>query len=209
MHIRNKKNGFTLVELIIALLILSVVMVLCGSGFRFGTRVWDAVDTQSVQLDTLQAVQSFLRKSISHALVYNQALEDISEEQEIYFIGTDKKLKFISYSPQFGVDDFLYKYELYLKPKQDALTLHYQPHNSNQRKNREESESTILQGVKDISIKYFSGYESDESENGWLSKWEDEFSLPLLVKINVLFEDNKNNWPELVIQMRHGPYVLR
>ena len=63
--------------------------------------------------------------------------------------------------------------------------------------------------MKDIKIEYFSGFETEDSNNGWLTSWDDQFVLPLLIKIRLIFEDEKVAWPELVIQMRNGPYVVR
>ena len=209
MNIRKNISGFTLVELIIALLILSIVMVLCGSGFRFGTRVWDVIDKQSIQMDTLQAVHGFLRKSISASLVRNQLLEDQNSSNESLFEGNAKQLHFISHSPQYGIDDFLYAYDLYLNAKEGELVLNHQPYNATIKDASRDSTATLLTGVKFFEIKYFSGYEDDESQDDWSSNWNDDYSLPLLVKINVVFEDASIQWPELVIQMRNGPYVVR
>ncbi|MFK7794662.1 MAG: prepilin-type N-terminal cleavage/methylation domain-containing protein [Gammaproteobacteria bacterium] len=202
-------SGFTLVELIIALLILSFVMLLCASGFKFGTRVWDSVNTQSEQLDSLQAAQGFLRKSISSALINDRLVEDEKEIQQAVFIGNEKKLRYVSYSPQYGVDDYLYKYELFLDSEKNNLSLIYKPYNLQLAANKQNQESIIIAGVKDISIEYFSGFETEESNNGWLTSWNDQFVLPLLIKIKLIFENDQASWPEMVIQMRNGPYVLR
>ncbi len=209
MNIRNHQSGFTLVELIIALLILSFVMVLCGSGFRFGTRVWDSVNTQSTQVDLLQASQSFLRKSISHALVHDRLFSEEEDTQENLFIGESKNIKFISYSPQYGVDDFLYVYELYLDKSTNHLSLRYGPYNLSRSGNRKKSVASVIKNVKDFEVSYFSGFVDSESEDGWYAAWDNVYSLPLLIKINVTFLDEKLSWPEMVIQMRNGPYVVR
>ena len=207
--------GFTLVELIIALLILSFVMVLCASGFKFGTRVWDRVNSQSEQIDTLQAVQGFLRKSISHSIVKTRLRDDLDEDNErsrtfneSLFVGNEERIKYVSFSPQYGVDDYLYQYELYVDKKNNELALLYSPYNLALRGNQETKPLSIIEGVKSIKIKYFSGYVDEQSNESWLSKWDDSYSLPLLVKVDVTFIGDKQ-WPELVIPLRHGPYVIR
>ena len=203
------QSGFTLVELIIALLILSFVMLLCANGFKFSTRVWDVVNTQSEELDSLQAVQGFLRKSISLALINDRANDDEEEIQQTVFIGNGKELRYVSYSPQYGVDDYLYKYELFLDRENNNLSLVYQPYNLQININKQDQKSILISGVKDISIEYFSGFDTEDSNNGWLTGWNNQFTLPLLIKIKLIFQDEKVIWPELVIQMRNGPYVVR
>ena len=132
----SKKCGFTLIELLIALSILSFVMVLCASGFKFGSRVWERVDSQSVHIDSLQAIQSFLRTSLSHSLVRDRLQEERFDEgqlvaapQENLFVGELQKLSYVSNSPQYGVDDYLYRYQLYLNKQTRSLGLRYTPYN--------------------------------------------------------------------------------
>ena len=184
-------------------------MLLCASGFKFGTRVWDSVNTQSERLDSLQAAQGFLRKSISLALINNQLVEDEKEIQQAVFIGNENKLRYVSYSPQYGVDDYLYRYELFLDREKNNLSLIYKPYNLQVNTNKKDQKSIIIAGVKELSIEYFSGFETEDSNNGWVSNWNDQFVLPLLIKIKLIFEDEQASWPEMVIQMRNGPYVIR
>ena len=215
MKVANKKFGFTLVELLIALSILSFVMVLCASGFKFGSRVWERVDSQSVHIDSLQAIQSFLRSSLSHSLIRDRLQEERFDEGQLVakplenlFIGELQTLSYVSRSPQYGVDDYLYKYQLYLNKQSNSLVLRYTPYNLKQVNDHYESLS-LIEGVSNIEIRYFSGFYDDDEKSSWLSKWDDIYSLPLLVKVDVTFVDESKRWPELVIPMRHGPYVLR
>ena len=201
-----KQNGFTLVELIIALLILSMVSVLCASAFRFGVRVWDTVSKETQKTDTIQAVHGFLQNSISRALLQDQT--DADESQlESFFTGSTKRLKYISYAPKYSPNNYLYKYDIYFNRDDQSLELTYHPFNIN-RNIQGASKSTILKGIKDVKFAYFSGYE-DRRGNQWALKWNEDYALPLLVKVNIAFHDNKITWPELVIQMRNGPYVIR
>jgi len=211
----NKQCGFTLVELIIALTLLSLVMVLSASGFKFGSRVWERVESQSVHIDTLQAVQGFLRSSLSHSLVRDRLQEDnvndASESASLLenlFAGGRQHLSYVSYSPQYGVDDYLYQYQLYLDEQTNSLAITYSPYNI-KLSNRDEKPLSIIEGVANIDIKYFSGFYNQGDNTSWSDRWDDVYSLPLLVKINVTFIDETKQWPELVIPMRHGPYVLR
>ena len=212
MTVHYRQNGFTLVELIIALLILSIVIALCANGFKFGTRVWNVVDVQAAQIDTVQAVQGFIRATMSNSLVHDQFVEEEEGQGELekLFIGDTTNIKYVSYSPKYGVDDYLYEYDLFLDHENKRLSLQYRPFNKSQSNEAENSISTLVEGVEEIKIEYFSGY-ADETQPGsdWSAHWDDDFSLPLLVKINLVLKDKQKNWPELVIQMRNGPYVLR
>ncbi len=215
MSANNKHNGFTLIELIIALALLSVVMVLSASGFKFGSRVWERVESQSVHIDTLQAVQGFLRTSLSHSLVRDRLQEDnfndASESASLLenlFSGGRQHLFYVSYSPQYGVDDYLYQYQLYLDEQTNSLAINYSPYNI-KLASSDKKPLSIIEGVASLEIKYFSGFHTQDDNSSWQDRWDDIYSLPLLVKINVTFIDRSKKWPELIIPMRHGPYVLR
>jgi len=180
MQTLRECRGFTLVELLIALSILSFVMVLCASGFKFGIRVWERVDSQSVHIDNLQAVQGFLRTSVSHALIRDRYQEESFEDEEIakkpfenLFIGQPQQVTYVSYSPQYGIDDYLYRYKLYFDKQNNALAINYSPYNIDIKNNNKPL--SIIEGVKKLEIKYFSGFQSDESDSGWLDKWNDEY----------------------------------
>ena len=211
MSFRIRQTGFTLIELIIALLILSMVIVLCASGFRFGIRVWNSIDVQAEQIDSIQAVQGFIRRSMANALVQDQFVADENEEPlESLFIGSNERIQYVSYSPRYGIDDFLYRYEFFLDHETSRLLLRYQPYNKSTGSRSDSTVSTLLEGVEDISIEYFSGFAGEsENDDPWASRWNVEFNLPLLIKINLVPEDKLVTWPELVIQTRNGPYVIR
>ena len=209
MRMNKHQKGFTLVELIIALVILSFVMVLCGSGFRFGSRVWDSINTQSERVDIMQAAQGFLRKNISHALIHDRLFTQEEVADDHLFLGDKKRIRFISYSPQYGVDDFLYAYELYLDKNSNQLSLRYSPFNLGEKIASNKSVSSIIDGVKDVDIQYFSGFLDEQDGDGWFSSWDNIYNLPLLIKINVTFFNEQIIWPEMIIQMRNGPYAVR
>ena len=210
----KKQLGFTLVELLIALTILAFVIVLCASGFTFATRVWDRVDQNSSHIDNLHAVQGFLRTSLSHSLVRDRLQVDqsggVPESQlEQLFFGDAHNLSYISYSPQYGTDDYLYRYRLLFDAQKNNLVLSYSPYNIKTTNEKNSQNISLVDGVKSLQIEYFSGFSDDQSQSSWLTSWDDLYTLPLLVKVSVEFFDNTKSWPELVIPLRHGPYVLR
>ena len=206
-----RQGGFTLVELIIALLILAMVMTLCASGFKFGTRVWSEIDTQAEHIDSMQAVQEFMRSSVSNSLSLDRFTEDEDEKElESLFLGDTDRIKYVSNSPKYGIEDYLYEYELYLDHERKQLAIRYRPYNITTNNEIDNSSSVLLDGVEDIKIEYFSGFE-DEVIPGrsWTAHWSNQFALPLLIRISLTLEDQQKYWPQLVIQMRNGPYVIR
>ena len=103
--------GLTLIELLISLVIISIVVTLCANGFTFASRVWAKVDDHQKNLDEIVSAQRFLRKVLSEAVFY-PIEEDATKNN--YFTGEPGKMIFLAPSPQYGLDDYLYIYEIFL-----------------------------------------------------------------------------------------------
>lgn len=121
--------GLTLVELLISLVIIAIVVTLCANGFTFGSRVWAKVDDQQNNLDEIASAQRFLRKVLSEAVFYPVGDDEVRKS---YFNGEPEKMIFLAPSPQYGLDDYLYIYEIYKQKENGAynLELRYLPANS-------------------------------------------------------------------------------
>ena len=64
---RLRQQGFTLLELLIALTLLGLILVLLFGGLRLGVRSWDASQQQIDTLNSLRSLESFLRREMSVA----------------------------------------------------------------------------------------------------------------------------------------------
>jgi general secretion pathway protein J len=53
--------GFTLVELLIALVLIAIITVLLFSGLRLGSRAWEGVDTVSERVSDLRITRNFVQ----------------------------------------------------------------------------------------------------------------------------------------------------
>ena len=70
---RSRDVGFTLVELLIALVLIALITVLLFSGLRLGSRAWEGVETVSERVSDLRLARNFvetmLRQSRDAAVV--------------------------------------------------------------------------------------------------------------------------------------------
>ena len=64
---RARAQGFTLIELIIALALIALITLLLFSGLRLGTRAWDGVDTVSERHAELRSARTFLDQALRQA----------------------------------------------------------------------------------------------------------------------------------------------
>ena len=209
MQVRLNQQGLTLIELIISLVIISIVVALCANGFVFGNRVWATVDLKQNHLDELTSAQRFIRKSLTEAIYYPQS-EETSKDN--YFRGFPNKIVFMAPSPLYGLDDYLYIYELSKQKISDGrynLILRYVPANSYFYGTVRSAEKNVIlyKNLNNIDFQYF-GYNKFTGEQAWYSSWENQNTLPLLVSISAESIDRNKHWPNLIVETKFGGYVL-
>ncbi len=202
------QSGLTLLELLISLVIISVVITLCVSGFTFGNKVWAKVDEHQNNLDDVTSTHRFLRKVLSEAVFY--PFQE-GEKRNKYFSGDANKMIFLASSPQYGLDDYLYIYEIF-KQKQNgilSLKVRYLPANSyfSGKVRFSEREVRLIKNVKSIRFEYF-GLDQRTGVLNWYESWLNQSAIPTKVSITIEPILGSAEWPPLIVETRYGAYVL-
>jgi len=90
----HRVTGFTLVELVVALSLVTVMMTLLFSGLRLGARVWDTVEQRTVVLHDNQLTARFIVRELeqARALTFaprkgDERLAFLGNAQAVYFVG--------------------------------------------------------------------------------------------------------------------------
>jgi len=200
--------GLTLIELLISLVIISIVVTLCANGFTFGSKVWAKVDSHQENLDEIATAQRFLRKVLSEAVFYR-----IREDQtrDNYFDGDENKMIFLAPSPQYGLDDYLYIYEIFKQKENGSynLSLRYLPANTyfSGKARTADRDVKLIKNVKAIEFQYF-GLSRRTGALRWHNNWVNQSALPSRVSISVETFDGKKQWPLLIAETKFGSYLL-
>ena len=189
---RSSYKGFTLLEVLIAIGLLSLLMLMLFSALRTGTRAWDAVDKQS-QLQNEQ-------RHVSRFLI--QRLEQI---KRLYVVqGGKKSTTFIGDSDQVTFVTPLFEYTnmaglYYLQYLHDTgtheLQIRFVPFMDKQQPAEDIGQADaelLLKNVDDFSISYLS------KSLDWLSNWNED-GYPRLMKIIVTVAGEK--WPEIIVKI--------
>ena len=119
-HQRAADCGFTLVELLIAFVLVALISLLLYSGLRVGVRAWEGVEA-SAELNTeLRLVRDFLRRTLSQARAVTLLVE---AEPYLAFAGDAQQLEFVApLSQQVGIPG-LYLLRLGLENTRYGLAL--------------------------------------------------------------------------------------
>jgi general secretion pathway protein J len=88
-----RSRGFTLVELLIALVMLSIITLLLFSGLRLGSRAWEGVETVSERSADLRLALNIIERGLRQARAVELRLEG---RRLTVFTGEPERLEFVA-----------------------------------------------------------------------------------------------------------------
>ena len=199
---RLREQGFTLLELLIALTLLGLILVLLFGGLRLGVRSWDASQKQIDSLNSIRSLESFMRREISVAYPYEWKN---GVGPRLAFLGERHKLSFVAPLPSRIGTGGLYVISVELERtsngqrivwKQQPVSAQMQDFSA-----LAQSQEMVLatftgNEVDDIWLTYF-GPGNDSTEPRWLDRWESKTRLPMLIRVQVKLSSNEEQ-PDFV-----------
>lgn len=88
-------GGFTLLELILSMTILSLVTLIIGSGFRLGLQAWEKGETETLETQKLRALTGVFSQALKSAYPFELKIE---EKKTLVFEGKADSLLFVTAS---------------------------------------------------------------------------------------------------------------
>ena len=206
----KRQRGFTLIEILIAMTLLGLLMVMLFGGLGLGTRAWEASYVRSADLARLEAVQGFIRRALTGAYPLLGTNDD-DAKRKVTFTGGAEAVEFTALMPaHFGVGGF-YIITLAAEDGVDGARLVFrrQLYRSGDEEpsppapaGDPEKEKVLLDGISKAEFSYFGATDIDETP-AWRDEWQDQKTLPDLVRLSVTFADgDKSSWPDLVVAPR-------
>jgi general secretion pathway protein J len=171
----DRARGFTLLELLVVILILSMIVVALSGGVHFAGRAWETQERQIDRSGDIGAVQGAIREIVASARDFE---------------GDDQSFKCVGQLPK-GLDrGGLYDLGLHLTD--GRLILSWQPHFTGPETPQTPTDTELLKGVATLQLGYF-------LDGNWQAESKDKSKPPLLIRISVASESGRP-WPPLVIR---------
>lgn len=213
--------GFTLLELLIALALVTLIVSLLFGGMRLANRSWNAADSRAERQAENRLVWRFLHDRLGQT---QEVIREIDGKRTPVFWGDDQGFEFVSPMPaHLGVSGL---YLMRIQRNRDALTLtrwlyhddildgpegipEWKPLGESTRATDQGpdemrayySQSRLVEGLEKLEIEYF-GYPEGDSQARWMEEWE-EPQLPKLVRIQ-LSDKARGRWPEILFEVGGG-----
>ena len=207
----SRAAGFTLMELLIALVLLSIMVVMLFGGLRLGARSWDSVEAQIDEIGEVRSIRGFIQRHLMQSAV---VFETTPEGRRVVFGGTPTALEFVTPMPAHLGFGGLYLIRLEALEGDEGMQLRmtrwlYHPEilegegdipgweslredGKSSRRNEGEaqddralySERLLLDEVEKIEFSYF-GEGTDEEAPSWQDEWLDNNVAPELVRLQL------------------------
>jgi general secretion pathway protein J len=204
---RSLAGGFTLVELTVALLLMAAMSAILFGSLSLAARSWDGGEGKAHEVSDMRSTQEYLRAQLSAQ--YPHRLWKAGDVP-VLFAGESGEIRYAAALPSRVAEGGVYYFRVAVEragEKSQLIQERTLPDNASEREPefREAGRSVLADGIAEIRIGYFGrdANASDVDAPTWRDRWEDRFSLPLLVRIDVKPVKGAP-WPTLVVEPRRA-----
>ncbi|WP_316182558.1 MULTISPECIES: prepilin-type N-terminal cleavage/methylation domain-containing protein [unclassified Bradyrhizobium] len=191
--------GFTLVEVLVALALFSLLAVLLFDNVKFSLQAWRSGRARAEAFQRELAAQDVMRRLIGN--LYPMMLGEDAAQRRIDFDGQAESLEFLGDAPAVagGAGHFRFKLFADRKPDRVDLVLQSRPELAL----KQDSERTLLVSNIDRVEFSYAGRGTGADNAGWRTSWQEQTDIPALIRLRVLMRPGDGQtWPELVIAPR-------
>jgi len=197
--------GFTLVELLLAITLMSILLALTYSGLRAATRATENGENKLAVAGGIRASHQFIRKQLNQMLPLAFAEQDNIEQTRIVFIGDGRNIWFVAPMPGYLGSGGPQVQHLELADGDDGYVLQFRHallQYFEEDRLYDRDPVILLEGIEYANFE-FMGLDRDGILTSWMPAWNQGEVLPSAVRLNVEFSHQElSRWPGLVAGVR-------
>ena len=187
----NRQGGFTLLEVLAALVVLGFVVAGLSQGLRFGLRAMERQERLSVQRGDVEAVDRLLRRLVTH-------MDPGTSRDPSGLTGGGGRLAFVTQLADAGLELGTGAAEVSLGTEGKSLVLLWRPvrHVVSLGTMAPSRRVSLIEGVERLEVRYWGA--DGNAAPAWRDAWQGPV-LPLLVRIRLVFSAGpERRWPDIV-----------
>lgn len=204
------RRGFTLIEMTVALALVSLMSIAMLQAYRFSQRALAQTTRVDAAARDIAGAQRLLRRLIEQAYPFEASQAQGAGPVARGLTGDASRLALSSPAPATAGAVGLYRYAFALA--KSGAASRFEVSWTLDRNGTAEAASAIdphrealLEGVQSISIAYLELVErgNGQIEPDWRDEWIDKSVMPALVRIRITFAPgDPRRWPELIVAPR-------
>lgn len=201
-HRTDGDAGFTLVELLVALALFSLLTGLLFDNVRFGLHAWRTASANKEQVERSMISQDLLRRTIGN--LYPMLIANSGVQPQIDFDGTKERISFLGNAPIALSAGGRFRFNIFVERAQERadLVMVSAPELANRDDQSVTRRTLLLSGIDWAEFSYF-GETAPERKLQWNESWTKQSDVPRLVRLRVAFRSGDARlWPELLVAPR-------
>lgn len=202
--------GFTLVELLLALSLMSMLLALAYGGLRASTRAADKGQAVLEDSGRIRMAHQFVRKQLNQMAPLAFA-ENGDQQERVVFEGSARKIRYVAPMPGylgFGGPQ-VQELEIISGDEGDHLVLSHALLQGFEEGNLYLRDPIVLLEQIEFAAFGFLGRDETGELTGWVNQWAQPGQLPEAVSLEIEFaEEVYIRWPLLMASVRVDPTAL-
>ena len=207
---RPHSAGFTLVELLLALTLMSMLLALAYGGLSAATRAADRGQTVLEDSSRIRMAHQFVRRQLNQAAPLAFAQDEEGGERTV-FLGAADRIRFVAPMPGYLGFGGPQVQELAIVRGEDHLELvlsHALLQGFEEERLYDRPPILLLEDIASARFSFLALDENGELA-GWLTAWGEPGRLPESIALEIDFiEDVYIQWPLLTASVRIDPTAL-
>jgi general secretion pathway protein J len=204
---RRGARGFTLIEMVVALVLLGTMMVLLYDGLTFALRSWDAGDTNGRRTADRRIGENFLRREMAE--VFPMRWKDPATLRYA-FEGGRQVLHFVSSRPAGATVGGLSLVGVAVEDDPKVTGRHdlmmrramVDPDAADFSALDAATPSILVEDVASVDFSYF-GAENDFADPQWTDEWKYPARMPVMVRMSIKASDG-TALPDMIVKVMVG-----
>lgn len=193
-------KGFTLLEVLVALVLISFLLIMLYGSLYAGARNWRVGEVRAQENDDKRLILSFIRQVTGETMPIFRV---DGQDARLMFRGDNSSLQFVSRLPAHHAGSGIYW--LKLEEEHGELLLRYRPLVENKAMFEEDvfagaEHISLLRDIETFDMDFF-GRDTPEAEPAWHDEWESRKLLPELIRLSI-HTYKPDSWPPMVIAVR-------
>jgi general secretion pathway protein J len=211
---RARTGGFTLLEMLVAVVIMAVIMTTAFGALRLGGLSWEAGVARASGNEAYRAVADLLRRQIIQIIPMTWPGD---RHRRIVFDGDPQQLRFVAPAPQQYRQAGLFEYGLTAQRGQGSVRLvlsyvPFKPGAEDFQTPTRRQQILLVEGLRSVSFDYFGSPtpwgrrdRSRVEPPRWYPRWDSNAQrFPALIRVRMDSEEGQQPWPDLYLAVASG-----